>query len=1206
MRRQRAIYVEFTMRFWLHITWLSLLALSLGSGAKVSAQAPDVRNIRPHVVLLVDTSGSMERKPDCLCTTPGCLECLPICDKVTPIYEQNRWSIVAEALTGEFNAYECESQTRIGGIYEDQYDEGYFLPHILLPHELGGTQSSNGVLDTYIERIKFGLMTFDSVGTLVDQPPLVTKSDFQADPFLTESPTTKGMYSYADDKEYSFPGSLAPYMLNNGARSATAPEGGLVTVGGDASIEMIDTNAAIQATILGGGLLKKPLRPYGATPTAALVSDLEYFLQNDIFIQQKVADPGDGDPYYGCRPRSAVLITDGLPNGDMRGNPVNCQDEPVTEIGCPYDEIADTVSAMIASGDLDKFYVIGFALDGLPAQVTAVEDLLNDVASVGDTDQAFFVADRAELVTALGLIFNEQNAGATSRTAPVLTGASPGLTESEFTSGFRVSLDSTDPWDGVLERRRFECVLGVPEPQDVEDRDRFQEVLTAQSVRPVDVEPWGSQTRVTAADFAAGGFSRNLWTVLPGDPSLINSHLIGDGRRKLEDLANPAIDVPDRPLAPPAAIEYNDVPIGAFNKNISPEYFFGVGSVDNAQRDLVVDWVHGEPGSGRENERLGDIYHSTPAIVGPLVDDIEDGSYNNWRLGLAHQESPDDFEDLSSPNGWQLSERPRVIYASTNDGIIHAFLADDYGVGAFTAGDGLEEFECANNKDAGTELWGFIPPMFLDDLDDLLLGTSKQWYGDGSIQVRNLYDVRSFPDADGGGVTNVWRTVLFLSFRNGGSGIVALDVTNPCKPEFLWQFTHPDLGDTYGQPTAAQVFLEDSNPTPMGNFGSAPVFRPQQSHGVILVPGGQGVLDGSKLCDFVSGPQLPEDMETATGASITPRPQRRCWRDRTTAPPAARHGKLLLFIDLMSGTVIRTLDENTFPAPLNGAVSVFQGDTGTVATAAYTVDAEGVLWRIDMGSPDPEDWNAIALHDMYYDDGADEAEPTYYAPVLSVDPRGNVVILTGTGNVDVLDDATAVNQVVSITEKLTYTGGYVSDVEGRLNWEIELDPGEQMTGQIELFAGQVFFGSFKAATGSAIDACPFGGSRIFGLSYLDDPRPGFEGDLVPLLEDSLNNPTHVVDQSDIPELSNSLLVGLQVAQAPICVTTQDITVTDPFAGPIALKMPVASSGREFKLMGHLSGSAGIPVNQLTINILEEGIKAPEGFTAVGCMAETLE
>jgi hypothetical protein len=77
-------------------------------------------------------------------------------------YEQNRWSVVAQALAGEFSPYECSAQTRIGGIYTGQYDEGYFLPHIQLPQEIAtyaGSQSTNGVLDIYLERIKFGLMT---------------------------------------------------------------------------------------------------------------------------------------------------------------------------------------------------------------------------------------------------------------------------------------------------------------------------------------------------------------------------------------------------------------------------------------------------------------------------------------------------------------------------------------------------------------------------------------------------------------------------------------------------------------------------------------------------------------------------------------------------------------------------------------------------------------------------------------------------------------------------------------------------------------------------------------------------------------------------------------------------------------------------------------------------------------------------------------
>lgn len=1158
-------------------------------------------------MLLVDTSGSMERKPNCICSTPACLECLPVCGG--GFYEQNRWSVVAQALTGEFSPYECNSQTRIGGIYSGQYDEGYFLPHIQLPQEIGtytGSQSGNGILDIYLERIKFGLMTFDAIGTLSDQPPLVPQTTFEAGTFPSESAGTKGMYSYANNKPFSFPGAITTYMLNNGARSASAPEGGLVSVGGDSTAASTATNAAIQATILGDiGLGKNPLRPYGATPTAALVDDLDFFLQTDADITQKTADPGPGDPYYGCRARSAVLITDGFPNGDMRGSPVNCEllGQPVGPTGCPYDEVVNTVSSMVSAGELDKFYVIGFALDGDPSQVASVEALLNDIAAVGDSDQAYFVADRAELVTALSTILNEQNRGATSRTAPVITGLSPGLTQAEFISGFNASFDATDPWDGILERRRIECVNGVPVAQTVEDSDRFQLVLNAQSTAPTNVQPWGSNTSVTFT----GGFSRNLWTVLPSDPADVNGHLIGNGKDKITSLADSGIDVPTD-----TGTEIRNVPVGELNKTISPEYFLGVGSTDTAQRDTIVEWVQGVAGSGREDQRLGDIYHSTPAIAPPLVDDLEDRSYNDWRLGLAHQKSPDPVEDLTS-DGWQLNRRPRVIYASSNDGVIHAFLTDDYAANEFTSGNNLDEFACANNKAAGTELWGFIPPMFLDDLDDLLSGGSKQWFADGSVVVRDLYDVRAFAADDGSGGTtdsptgrtNVWRTVLFLSFRNGGNGMIALDVTNPCKPEFLWQFTDPNLGDTYGQPTAAQIFVADRDPTPKGNSGGAIVFSPRQSRGVVILPGGQGVEDaGASPCTYSSGPSLPEGMKTATDTVINPRTERRCWRGTSSVPPAVQHGRALYFIDLITGTTIRKLGESTFPAPLNGAVSVFRGDTATVGSVAYTVDADGVLWRVDMSSSDPEDWDAEALHDLYYGEGYADAEPTYFPPAITVDSAGNLVVLAGTGNLDVLDDATAKNRVVSITEKLTFgSNGFVSQLNGRLNWEIQLDPGEQMTGPLELFGGQVYFGTFLAGGGTAIDACPFGGSRIFGVRYLDDPNSA--GDLVPLLEDASGTSVTNLDSTDLPELENTLLVGLQVAQQPVCTTTQSTTLTDPFGGSLTLAMPVASSGRQFKLMAHLSGSTSVS-GGLSIQILEEAISAPRGFTVISGMADTLE
>jgi hypothetical protein len=192
---------------------------------------------------------------------------------------------------------------------------------------------------------------------------------------------------------------------------------------------------------------------------------------------------------------------------------------------------------------------------------------------------------------------------------------------------------------------------------------------------------------------------------------------------------------------------------------------------------------------------------------------------------------------------------------------------------------------------------------------------------------------------------------------------------------------------------------------------------------------------------------------------------------------------------------------------------------------------------------------------------------------------------------------------VSITEKLTFdSDGFVSDLAGRLNWEERLEPGEQMTGPIELFGGQVYFGSFLAGGGTATDACPLGGSRIFGLGYLDHPLS--PGERVPLLEDSSGD-THVLDSSTIPELANTLLVGLQVTQVQVCTSTQDRGVTDPFGLGGTIPMPTATSGREFRLMGHLSGSAATS-GGLSIDILDEAITAPEGFTVISGMADTME
>src|ERR1700704_4733025 len=62
------------------VALLCLLVAHVLAPTRVAAQDPDLREIMPYLMLVVDTSGSMERLVSSPCTSRGCTECLPKCD----------------------------------------------------------------------------------------------------------------------------------------------------------------------------------------------------------------------------------------------------------------------------------------------------------------------------------------------------------------------------------------------------------------------------------------------------------------------------------------------------------------------------------------------------------------------------------------------------------------------------------------------------------------------------------------------------------------------------------------------------------------------------------------------------------------------------------------------------------------------------------------------------------------------------------------------------------------------------------------------------------------------------------------------------------------------------------------------------------------------------------------------------------------------
>lgn len=1086
---------------------IGVLVLASSHQTRADVTIPDLREIRPSVMLLVDTSGSMERKANCTCTTEGCTECYPTCGDASAS-QRNRWAYMVEILTGSWgsdpllpDAFYCTREDRTAAtdaIYDGAYDEGYFMPHHRLPDTsacpgAGTCQQDDGLVDVYIERVKFGLMTFDNVGTLIDRDPLVAKTEFETAAFLEQSEDVKGMYSYGEPKMLTFPGCATDYMVDLGARGPSADAGGLVSVGLGAD-DFRGINAKVQAGIYGS-------RPFGGTPIAAILDDAQYYFNNHSDIVT--------DDYINCRDNYIILVTDGYPDQDYRDARFDCDGLDAfgnPSFSCPYRLPAEIAADMCdyngvsgaCEGKVKGVFVVGFNVD--PAAAAT----LNDIAVAGGTGEALFAETPDELRAELADALNAIAADATTRSAPAFVSPGNSSTQGQYQiqAGFAVGA-AGQPWTGVLERRRFICNPSTlePEAQPISslENDRFEDVLNDRSA------------------------PRTLYTVIAGNNA---NALVGT-------ITNDTLEA-----------------FASTNSNITPAR---LGANNATRKNEIIAWVHGNDGTAREGKRLGDIYHSSPIVVGAPNADIEDHSYNLFR------QRP------------EVANRPTVVYVGTNDGILHAFAIEDYD----------------NNGvpiEAGTELWGFIPPILLPKLHSMV--GARQLMLDSAPVVKDVFFSR-VPSATAN--ANAYHTVLITGFRGGAKGFVALDVTNPLAPTFLWQYTHADFGFTYGRPAIGQALV---------NFAGV-----IQERAIAILPGGTGGVDTVRDVGPIGCPANGGGRPPVNHGTTTARANQRCWKQK--------EGRQSVIIDVATGTVLKHFTHTVFEAPMTGTPAIFTEEVGTIATKAYLTDIDGVIWRIDFSSTNPSSWEAEPYHDIFWDGAPKSGQPAYDPPILSVDNDGNTVIIQATGNTDVLDGIVQ-NRVVSLTE---YVPASIApdDVScdasaswcAEVNWELRLEPGEVVTGPLDLFDGKVYFGTFQSpALGSpTLDACDIGQSKVWGVHYAEGfyvalpltqptktPNPGIE---YPFGSDTWVR--------HFPPMENVIVMGVGVTQRATCYDESE--ETDPYLGTRSVVN--ASNGGGFQLVALAGGDAERATGQV-IGSVTRDLAPPATITRVMSRVSSIE
>lgn len=172
-------------------------------------------------------------------------------------------------------------------------------------------------------------------------------------------------------------------------------------------------------------------------------------------------------------------------------------------------------------------------------------------------------------------------------------------------------------------------------------------------------------------------------------------------------------------------------------------YLRGERTYESATKDGTTDIA----ALYRKREHiLGDIVNGAPVYVGKPPFSYADSGYSTFAS----------------------TARDAMIYVAANDGMLHAFDAA-----------------------TGEEKWAFIPSEVMPSLyklADTSYGTKHQYFVDGAPVMGDIK------------VDGAWKTILVGGLNKGGKAYYALDITDPTDPKVLWEFSHANLGLSYGNP----------------------------------------------------------------------------------------------------------------------------------------------------------------------------------------------------------------------------------------------------------------------------------------------------------------------------------------------------------------------------------------------------------------------
>jgi len=227
-------------------------------------------------------------------------------------------------------------------------------------------------------------------------------------------------------------------------------------------------------------------------------------------------------------------------------------------------------------------------------------------------------------------------------------------------------------------------------------------------------------------------------------------------------------------------------------------------------------------------------------------------------------------------------------------------------------------------------------------------------------------------------------------------------------------------------------------------------------------------------------------------------------------------------------------------------------------------------------------------------------QPVSYAPILSTNDLGEVVIDFSTGGQEDLASTTD-TFLYSLTEHAT--DALTTSVTPVINWFYRFEGGERITGPLTLYDNGLYFSTYAPPTTSA-DACSTGTSRVFGMHYanIDETatkKQSVTGDDLsrggsPMLpkdgDPDASSKEQYYDQTDKLFDQGSIIFGVGVAQIPSCFETGAVS-TDPFFGSSYQPTTTASTSHSELVMQ--TGSEGTTAKGATTKTVSIPLAPPD-------------